>query len=34
MLYDKWDKSLAGSALIIAGVVAFYLMGGGSKTVK
>jgi basic amino acid/polyamine antiporter, APA family len=32
MLFEKWDKSLAGSALIIAGVIAFYAMGGGKKT--
>jgi APA family basic amino acid/polyamine antiporter len=31
MLVDKWDKSLAGSVLIIAGVAAFYAMGGGRK---
>jgi APA family basic amino acid/polyamine antiporter len=29
MLYEKWDKSLGGSVLILAGVVAFYAMGGG-----
>jgi APA family basic amino acid/polyamine antiporter len=29
MLVEKWDKSLAGSILILAGVIAFYMMGGG-----
>jgi APA family basic amino acid/polyamine antiporter len=32
MLFEKWDKSLAGSFLILAGVVAFYAMGGGQKS--
>jgi len=31
MLYDKWLQTAAGSILILAGVVAFYAMGGGSK---
>jgi basic amino acid/polyamine antiporter, APA family len=31
MLFEKWDKSLAGSVLIIAGVISFYAMGGGRK---
>lgn len=31
MLVEKWDKSLAGSVLIVAGVIAFYAMGGGRK---
>lgn len=31
MLVDKWDKSAAGSVLILAGVVAFYAMGGGKR---
>jgi basic amino acid/polyamine antiporter, APA family len=32
MLFEKWDKSLAGSLLIIAGIAAFYAMGGGKKS--
>jgi APA family basic amino acid/polyamine antiporter len=32
MLYEKWDKSLAGSLLIVAGVIAFFMMGGGRKS--
>jgi APA family basic amino acid/polyamine antiporter len=32
MLYDKWLQTAAGSILIIAGVVAFFAMGGGRKT--
>jgi APA family basic amino acid/polyamine antiporter len=31
MLYDKWVQTAAGSVLILAGVVAFYAMGGGRK---
>src|SRR6185436_18094442 len=31
MLYDKWLQTAAGSVLILAGVVAFYAMGGGAK---
>jgi APA family basic amino acid/polyamine antiporter len=31
MLYDKWLQTAAGSILILAGVVAFYAMGGGAK---
>jgi basic amino acid/polyamine antiporter, APA family len=34
MLFEKWDKSLAGSALIVAGVIAFYAMGGGRPAQK
>ena len=31
MLHDKWQQTAAGSLLIIAGVVAFYAMGGGAR---
>jgi APA family basic amino acid/polyamine antiporter len=31
MLYDKWLQTAAGSILILAGVAAFYAMGGGAK---
>ncbi|MEX2175233.1 MAG: amino acid permease [Pirellulaceae bacterium] len=33
MLYDKWLQTAAGSVLILAGVVAYYAMGGGRKIV-
>ena len=32
MLHDKWLQTAAGSVLILAGVIAFYAMGGGSNT--
>jgi hypothetical protein len=32
MLHDKWLQTAAGSLLIVAGVVAYYAMGGGRKT--
>jgi len=31
MLHDKWIQTAAGSVLILAGVIAFYAMGGGVK---
>jgi basic amino acid/polyamine antiporter, APA family len=31
MLHDKWVQTAAGSVLILAGVIAFYAMGGGRK---
>jgi len=31
MLHDKWVQTAGGSILILAGVVAFYAMGGGTK---
>jgi basic amino acid/polyamine antiporter, APA family len=31
MLHDKWLQTAGGSVLIVAGVIAFYAMGGGSK---
>jgi APA family basic amino acid/polyamine antiporter len=31
MLVDKWAQTAAGSVLIIAGVIAFYAMGGARK---
>jgi APA family basic amino acid/polyamine antiporter len=32
MLHDKWVQTAAGSVLILAGVIAFYAMGGGRKS--
>ncbi|MCI0359051.1 MAG: amino acid permease [Planctomycetaceae bacterium] len=32
MLVDKFEQTIAGSVLILAGVVAFFVMGGGRKS--
>jgi len=34
MLVDKWAQTAAGSVLIIAGVIAFFVMGGAQKTAE
>jgi APA family basic amino acid/polyamine antiporter len=34
MLVDKWAQTAAGSVLIIAGVIAFFVMGGARKAAE